>query len=78
MAESFSLVRTASGFAAADSETAEAMTKIKKGERLTLKRAKGRSSDQNRLYWALLKWPFRPAIKTLLGAAQIRRRSLAF
>jgi hypothetical protein len=32
------------------------MTKIKKGERLTLKRAKGRSSDQNRLYWALLKY----------------------
>lgn len=55
MGDSFHLVRTASGFAAADNETVAALAKIAKGDHVTLRKTKSRSSDQNRLYWALLK-----------------------
>ena len=55
MSEALNFIRTASGLAAADPHTAEALAKIAKGDRVMLRLVKGRSSPQLRLYWALLK-----------------------
>ena len=55
MSEALHFIRTVSGLAAADPQTAQALAKIAKGDHVAFRRATGRSSPQLRLYWALLK-----------------------